>query len=745
MIHWGATLDEWKAWARLTPKHIFPVVADPAQITGDGDLAGARGFGKRPSYINRNGEAVGIAWANAVVTPAQIMYWSGRPEHGIGARCIDFQVLDLDIDDEAIAERAAAIVDEVLAPHVLPLRTRQESPRMAMLFRTTDTVGKRWLQITPSSRFEILMRRQFVVLAGRHKSGQRIEWPGGIPASLDEIPVIDAARMRELEEALCDGLEQPGTVLSWSTDSMQTATAERMKRQIVTDDPLYQFVKNSSWLRAEMPNGALAVHCPFCRENAALGKGPASADGLDKTLFFPRGLGEVGYGGFKCMHTNHGPKTVIEFMEAIGYRQPPDPTMFEQHGLGATPVAGVTEDGHAVMTPASVHLPPLPERTQSGNIITTHQNVLAFVARPDLIGFEIRRDVFKQVTLIKDTHYTSVGQPEYNVFVPLRDVHYPILAVRLNTLGLRTVGDTMLRGVVDMCAEINSFDSAIEWLRKLHWDGRPRIANFCERVFSIDDEYQDYARAISLYMWTALAGRVSTPGVKADMAPIFIGLQGARKTTFVSSLVPYPDWFGTIDLAASDDDLARRMRGKVVAELTEMRGMGKRDRESLKGWMSQQTDEWVPKYREHAVQIKRRFVAIGTGNRKRITDDPTGSRRMLPITVGSQADIEWIKENLENLWAEAKHMYYSNGVMWQQAEALGRKFAHRFAKPEGWEQPIRAWMERNNDSPHTITEIALSAIGLSTAQISRNVTDRIEDTLIRLEAIEHEDGRWTLT
>jgi predicted P-loop ATPase len=57
----------------------------------------------------------------------------------------------------------------------------------------------------------------------------------------------------------------------------------------------------------------------------------------------------------------------------------------------------------------------------------------------------------------------------------------------------------------------------------------PRVATLLLGYFGTEDT--PYTRAVGRYTWTALAGRCAEPGVKADMVPVLIGLQGAGKTT----------------------------------------------------------------------------------------------------------------------------------------------------------------------------------------------------------------------
>lgn len=87
-----------------------------------------------------------------------------------------------------------------------------------------------------------------------------------------------------------------------------------------------------------------------------------------------------------------------------------------------------------------------------------------------------------------------------------------------------------------LVADENPFDSAIEWLNGVDWDGVPRVKTFFETYFDV--EPSEYTSAVSLYAWTALAGRVLSPGCKADMVPVLVGEQGCGKSTGIAALCP---------------------------------------------------------------------------------------------------------------------------------------------------------------------------------------------------------------
>lgn len=61
------------------------------------------------------------------------------------------------------------------------------------------------------------------------------------------------------------------------------------------------------------------------------------------------------------------------------------------------------------------------------------------------------------------------------------------------------------------------------------WDGVERVERFLESYAGA--EAGDYSRAVSRYMWTAMAARLLNPGAKCDMVPVLVGGQGTGKST----------------------------------------------------------------------------------------------------------------------------------------------------------------------------------------------------------------------
>lgn len=205
------------------------------------------------------------------------------------------------------------------------------------------------------------------------------------------------------------------------------------------------------------------------------------------------------------------------------------------------------------------------------------------------------------------------------------------------------------------------------------------------------------------------------------MAVVLVGDQGSGKSRGVRALAPEPDAYVEINLEHRDDNLSRALRGKLVGELGELRGLQTKDAESIKAWISRSFEEWTPKYMEFATKFPRRLVLIGTTNQDDFLADETGERRWLPIRVG-ETDLMGIERDRDQLWAEAIVKYGQGGVQWSEAQALAVEEHKEFKSIDPWQVPIEHWlatdeMDDENGAPRgsrpfKIETIMSSALGI---------------------------------
>jgi hypothetical protein len=265
----------------------------------------------------------------------------------------------------------------------------------------------------------------------------------------------------------------------------------------------------------------------------------------------------------------------------------------------------------------------------------------------------------------------------------------------------KKIGADLMADAVRLEGRANEYDSAQEWLAGLPaWDGECRIDSFASRHFGVPDDA--YARAVGRYLWTAVAGRVLQPGVKADSAPVLVGPQGIRKSSAIAALAPTVETFGELDLAATREDRIRLMRGKLIVELPELAGLSRRESEEVKAFLSSQHDEYIEKFQSISRAHPRRCVFFGSTNEPAFLSDATGNRRWLPLEVSRPIDVDALRRERDQLWAEGAHLFKRHGVMCEGLDALSSERAVAHTATDPWEGPVAAWLSE---------QVALSARG----------------------------------
>lgn len=320
------------------------------------------------------------------------------------------------------------------------------------------------------------------------------------------------------------------------------------------------------------------------------------------------------------------------------------------------------------------------------------------------------------------------------VLVPWRNEDYLRTRVELERRGFEPMGRELLRDAVALVGKENAFDSAADWVRGLVWDGVSRVESFLETQFAAAPSA--YSRAVSTYLWTALAGRALVPGVKADMVVILhSSQQGKRKSSAIEALAPVPEAFTTLDLAERDAELSRRLRGCLVAELVELRGLGARDHEAVNAWVTQRADRWTPKYEEIAITVPRRFLMIGSTNRDDFLSDATGNRRWLPVTV-QWGEAERIARDRDQLWAEGAYLFEQGGVAWADAERLAQDEHETFEMEEIGFDAVRKFVTETSEKI-TLEGVLQNALGYDPRTVGRQNQVRVANILRRLGFQKH--------
>jgi predicted P-loop ATPase len=374
----------------------------------------------------------------------------------------------------------------------------------------------------------------------------------------------------------------------------------------------------------------------------------------------------------------------------------------------------------------TAQLPALVFTRRRRRVLPTIANVATALRAPEWCHFDLAFDTFRDEIVV-----APHGTEEWG---PLGDDGTTRIMEQFERASFLPIAREVMRQTLAMVANERKFDSAIRWLESLKWDGVPRVGKFLSEYCGAEDS--PYTRAVSRYLWSALAGRVLEPGCKADMVPILVGRQGAKKTSAVAALVPSPDYFTEVNLTERDEDLSRKMRGRLVGEIGELRGLSTRDLESIKTFITRRDEDWIPKYKEFATRFPRRLVFIGTTNSREFLADDTGHRRWLPVEV-DVSDVERIKTDRLQLWAEGAVLWAAGGIAWREAEELAPAVHQKHVVSDSWEALISRWLddpdelgrERRRARPFNTSEVMGGALSMSPSQMTRANEMRVAKVL----------------
>lgn len=717
---YGAAPEQWRLYAELgLAADLLPVVSNPNARISPGSKMKA--LGKTPSRYNGNGQVSGFPdWTSYQATAADLERWAKQPDYGIAVQTRTLRAIDIDVDDKDAAEAITRAIDEITGVS-MPIRWRANSGKKLLVFEYTPPMTKRMIPVA-GGIIEFLGDGQQFIAEGTHPSGGRYTWNTTYDDDdiLRDIPSLTEDELEALWTRLCT---------LFATGTPRIAHERRVPGTIdldVEDDVASFLIDN--WETYDVgQDGQIFIACPFADEHT-------SESGESSTAYFPAGTGGYADGNFVCLHAHCTGREQAEFLNATGFVASAFADISDDDRIAGLPEAGSSEPEMDAARADRQDLiaaerRPAMTRDAAHRIEPTMNNMLLALARPDLVGLHISSDAFKDVIVCADGARPLADA----AWRPFRDTDYALVRQQLELRGFKPMSMDQMRLAVLAVAEANGFDTASEWLSRLVWDGVPRVEGFAERAWGW--EPSPYAEAVGRYTWTALAGRVVVPGCQADMAPILVGPQGALKTSAIKAMVPSLDFYAEIKLSEQDANLSRLMRGTLVAELEELRGLNSKAEEEIKAFISRTHERWVPKYREFSTDFARRLIFFGTTNQEQFLADATGERRWLPGRCVNRLDVAWIAANREQLWAEGAARFRLDGIEWQDAERLARREHGQFKVADPWEPRIEAWMRNGSldasgtapiEASHLMgVDIAEGALHIPAGQFDRGKEMRI--------------------
>ena len=251
----------------------------------------------------------------------------------------------------------------------------------------------------------------------------------------------------------------------------------------------------------------------------------------------------------------------------------------------------------------------------------------------------------------------------------------------------------------ELCFEAHSvvaqkykFHPVKEYLESHEWDGVLRLDRWLIDGFQADGP-PEYIHAVSRKILCAAVARIYEPGCKFDYMAVLEGNQGEGKSMNLGTLVG-TKWFTDSLGDIHNKDVVDQMLGKWLIEISELDSIRGREAESVKAFISRQVDRVRLSYARRAEDYPRQCIFIGSTNDEEYLTDETGNRRYWPVKVGL-ARRKWLRENRDQLWAEAKYRYELGEKLYldKDTELLARHQQEQRFQVDDWESDIKGVTE----------------------------------------------------
>lgn len=222
---------------------------------------------------------------------------------------------------------------------------------------------------------------------------------------------------------------------------------------------------------------------------------------------------------------------------------------------------------------------------------------------------------------------------------------------------LPSMSRTTLEEAVRMVAARHEYHPVRSYLTGLTWDGEKRLATWLRRVCLVEDEWDDrdplqrYLARVGTFFLMGMVARVLEPGVKFDYMLILEGRQGLGKSTLLRVLGG--DYFADTGLVLGDKDSYQQLQGRWLYEFGELDSFSKTEVSKIKLFIASVSDYFRASFDRRARDYPRQVAFGGTTNEDHYLTDPTGNRRFWPVRVTRQIDLAWLRENRDQLFAEA--------------------------------------------------------------------------------------------
>lgn len=243
----------------------------------------------------------------------------------------------------------------------------------------------------------------------------------------------------------------------------------------------------------------------------------------------------------------------------------------------------------------------------------------------------------------------------------------------LNPEILGDVSRSTLEDALKAAADRDTRNEPQAWLKSLEWDGVERLPDMMHRIFRAPQTKLN--RCIGSNLLIGMVARILKPGCKLDTMVVLRGGQGLNKST-ACSILGGP-WYAQSHANVDTKDFVQELRGLMVLEVAELHSFlaSRTGAARVKAMLTVENDRYRPVWGRTVQTFPRTVSSMGTTNDKAILNDPTGARRYMIVDTPQLIDLETLRAERDQLFAEAVVRYKAGAKWWEFPEHEHREMA----------------------------------------------------------------------
>lgn len=401
--------------------------------------------------------------------------------------------------------------------------------------------------------------------------------------------------------------------------------------------------------------------------------------------------------------------------------------------------------------------------TAKGGIAQTIENVVTILKNdPKLCDVLAVNEMDHQLVALRSTPWRSVTGAS-----PWTDTDDAALRYYLERVyGIS--GKDRIFDAVNVVAQQASFHPVRDYLNAANWDGVKRVDTLLIDYLGAEDT--PYTRAVTRKALVAAVARIFKPGCKFDYMLTIRGRQGLGKSALIAKLGG--KWFSDSFTTLQGKEAYEQVLGVWIMEVGELAGMRKAEAETIKLYVSKQSDRFRPAYGRRMQEFPRQCIFIGTTNETQFLRDTTGNRRFWVVdTPNDPARDMWDEltpETISKVWAEAVEYFKAGEPLYLPAklEEYARAVQEAYAEdnpraglvaeyldrrlPDTWPAmdlyDRRQWLEGTDEGVHerakvTAIEIWAEALGGSPDRYDRYAGKEISAIMAGMPEWRHQGNK----